>query len=104
MKGVFGAAPVLYAIVAGNWRDQPARLVLAVLGIALGVALGVAVHLINASATGEFALAVRSLAGDADLIVRGPRSGFPDALYAQIARLPEVRAASPAVELDALPA
>jgi len=102
VKVLSTAAPVLYATVAGNWRDQPGRLALAVLGIALGVALGVAVHLINASAAGEFNLAVRSLAGEADLVVRGPRSGFPDTLYQEIARLPEVRAASPAVELEAL--
>jgi putative ABC transport system permease protein len=102
VKGPSLATPVLYATVAGNWRDQPGRLALAVLGIALGVALGVAVHLINASAAGEFSLAVRSLAGEADLVVRGPRSGFSDATYAQIARLPEVRAASPALELEAL--
>ncbi len=94
-------APIVYAVLAGSWHDQPARIALSVLGIAFGVALGVAVHLINASAAGEFNLAVRALAGDADLIVRGPRSGFPDSLYARISRLPEVRAASPAVEVEA---
>jgi putative ABC transport system permease protein len=92
---------VLRASSGGAWRDHPGRLVLAILGIAFGVALGVAVHLINASAANEFNLAVRSLAGEADLVVRGPRSGFPDSLYPVIAKRAGVRAASPGVELDA---
>jgi putative ABC transport system permease protein len=94
------AFPVLRAIAGGTWSDHPGRLVLAVLGIAFGVALGVAVHLVNSSAANEFDLAVRSLAGEADLLVRGPRSGFPDTLYPRIARLEGVRAASPAVEVE----
>ena len=101
MTRLSAALPVLYAVAGGTWSDHPGRLALAVLGIAFGVALGVAVHLVNASAANEFDLAVRSLAGDADVLVRGPRSGFPDALYPRVARLPGVRAASPAIELDA---
>ena len=93
--------PVLHAVAGGTWSDHPGRLALAVLGIAFGVALGVAVHLVNASAANEFDRAVRSLAGEADVLVRGPRSGFPDTVYPAIARLEGVRAASPAVEVDA---
>jgi putative ABC transport system permease protein len=97
--------PLLRATAGGLWQDHPGRLVLAAVGIALGVALGVAVHLINASAAHEFDVAVRSLSGEADVVIRGPRSGFPEDLYPRIARLPGVRAASPAVEIDAqLPA
>lgn len=97
------AAPwsVLRATTGGAWRDHPGRLALAVLGIAFGVALGVAVHLINASAANEFNLAVRALGGEADLVVRAPRAGFAEALYPRIARLAEVQAASPALEVDA---
>src|SRR6185369_8051997 len=95
------ASPLFVAIAGGAWRDQPGRLTLAILGIACGVALGVAVHLINTSASNELELAVRSLAGEADVLVRGSRSGFPDALYARIARLEGAHAASPAVEVDA---
>jgi putative ABC transport system permease protein len=98
---VRAAARVLAAISGGAWKDHPGRLVLAVLGIALGVALGVAVHLINSSAAQEFDDAVRSLSGEADVLIRGPRSGFPDSLYAALARLEGVSAASPAVEVDA---
>lgn len=92
---------VLRALAGGAWRDQPGRLVLAVLGIAFGVALGVAVHLINASAANEFNLAIRSLSGEADLVVRAARSGFSETLYPPIASLAGVRAASPALEIDA---
>jgi putative ABC transport system permease protein len=70
------------------------------MAIALGVALGVAVHLINSSALNEFELAARHLAGEADLVVRGSRSGFEESVYPRIARLPQVEAANPAVELD----
>lgn len=92
---------VLAAATAGSWRDRPGRFALAALGIALGVALGVAVHLINSSAAEEFDAAVRSLSGEADVLVRGPRSGFSEGVYAAIARLEGVAAASPGVELDA---
>jgi len=45
--------------------------------------------------------AVRALAGEADLEVRGGRTGFAEGLYPKIARLPGVSVASPALELDA---
>jgi putative ABC transport system permease protein len=69
--------------------------------IALGVALGYAVHLINGVAAGEFEHALRVLSGNADLSVHGPRTGFPDSVYARVAAMPEVAAASPVVEIDA---
>ena len=77
------------------------RLLLSVLGIALGVALGFAVHLINRAAVEELAAGVRALSGEADLEVRGGRAGFPEALYAELARLPGVAVASPVLEADA---
>src|SRR6185295_13719952 len=77
------------------------RTLLSILGIALGVALGFALHLINRSAANELAAGVRTLAGAADLEVRGGRTGFPEALYAQLARLPGVAVASPVLEADA---
>ena len=88
------------ALVLGPLREHPGRAVLAIAAIALGVALGVAVHLINASALNEFEIASRHLAGEADLVVRGPRAGFDESLYPRIARLPQVEAANPAVEAD----
>ena len=101
MTDPFATGAVLRAIAGGAWRDQPGRVVLAIVGIAFGVALGVAVHLINASAANELNLAIRSLSGEADLVVRAARSGFPEALYPRVAKLQGVRAASPALELDA---
>ena len=77
------------------------RLAVSVLAIALGVALGYAVQLINAVALAEFSQAVRSLSGEADLEIRGPRGGFDELLYARIARLPQVAVASPVLEVSA---
>src|SRR2546421_202506 len=74
------------------------RLALSVLAIALGVALGYAVQLINQAAINEFAAAVQTLSGEADLAVRGPRAGFDESLYPRIARLPEVAVAGPVLE------
>ena len=91
---------LVYALIVGPLRENPGRLALAVAAIALGVALGVAVHLVNTSAVNEFGIAARHLAGQADLVVRGPRAGFDESLYPRLARLPGVEAANPAVELD----
>jgi putative ABC transport system permease protein len=83
-----------------NSRRPRARLALSVAGIALGVALGYAVHLVNRAAVEDVAAAVRSVAGEADIEVRGGRAGFAEALYPKIARLPGVRFVSPVLELD----
>src|SRR5260370_21110635 len=88
-------------VFAGSLAQNKARSILSVLAIALGVALGYAVQLITGAAVNELALSVQFLSGDADLQVRGPRSGFDEAVYPELARLPEVAAASPVVELDA---
>src|SRR3954462_8797412 len=77
------------------------RAALSVLGIALGVALGYGVQLVNRAAVDELAASVRSLAGEADLEVRGGRSGFAESLYPQVARLPGVALVAPRLELEA---
>jgi len=77
------------------------RALLSVAGIALGVALGFGVHLMNRAAVDELAAAVRALSGDADLEVRGGRSGFDEALYVTLARTPGVAVASPGLVLQA---
>ena len=89
------------AVLAGSLAQNKARSALSVLAIALGVALGYAVQLITGAAVNELALGVQFLSGDADLQVRGPRGGFDEAVYPQLARLPEVAVASPVVEADA---
>jgi len=57
-------------------RRPPGRLLLSAAGIALGVALGYGVHLVNRAAVRDVAAAVRSVAGEADLEVRGGRGGL----------------------------
>ena len=88
------------ALSAGRVRGS-GRTLLAILGIALGVALGFAVHLINRAAVSELSAGIRSIAGEADLEVRGGRAGFPEALYVTLARLPGIAVASPVLEADA---
>ncbi len=92
---------IVNAVSTGTLRENPGRLVLALLGVVLGVALGVAVHLVNSSALNEFKLAIHSLSGVADLVIRGPRAGFDESIYPRIARLPQVEVASPAIEGEA---
>ena len=89
------------SMMRGAFAQNPMRTALAVLAIALGVALGYAVQLINAAAVNELAQGVHMLSGDADLEVRGPRGGFPEAIYPDIARMADVAVASPVVEVDA---
>jgi putative ABC transport system permease protein len=89
------------AILAGALVQNRARALVAVVAIALGVALGYAVQLINQAATNELAHGVQTLSGDADLEIRGPRGGFDENVYPDVARLPQVAVASPIVEADA---
>lgn len=88
------------AVLLGALAQNRARTLVAVLAIALGVALGLAVQLINQSAVNELTQSVRMIAGDADLTVRGARSGFPEQVFVDLARDPEVAVASPVVEVD----
>ena len=89
------------AVFRGALAQNKARTVLSVIAIALGVALGYAVQLINQTAVNEITLGVQTLSGDADLEVRGPRAGFAEGVYPEIAAMPEVAVASPLVEVDA---
>lgn len=93
-----------WLLVRMQLREQPLRIVVTVLAIALGVALGAAVYLINADALAEFDQATRRVVGDADLSVRGPASGFDERLFVGLARDPAVDDASPVLDLQvALP-
>ena len=72
-------------LIAGEWRQYPARIAIAVIAIAIGVALGFAVHLINGSALTAFGQAVNTVNGAADLkIEAATRLGFDEALYARV--------------------
>jgi len=92
-------------LLAGEIAARPWRALVGVLAIAIGVAMGYAVQLINHAALTEFSRTAGSLMGNADLEIRGPRGGFDETLYPRLARLPQVAAASPVVEVEAwLPA
>jgi len=81
-------------------RAHPVRWLTAALAIAIGVALGYAVHLVNRSALDEFARAVQTVNGAADLQVQATQArGFNENLYPVLARIPGVAQASPVVEL-----
>ena len=97
-----GSVSDVGAVLRGSLAQNRVRVLIAVLAIALGVALGFAVQLVNQSAVDELTQGVRTIAGDADLSVRGPRSGFDEALFPPLARDPDVAVASPVVEVDAL--
>jgi putative ABC transport system permease protein len=92
---------VARALLAGAFAANRWRLALCVASIAIGVALAVAVHAIHTSAVAEMTRAARTLAGGADLEVRGARSGFDEALYPRIATLEGVALASPVLEISA---
>lgn len=85
-----------------SWQElkhHPWRNAAAVVAVMLGVALAFSVHLINASALDEFSQAARSVGGQPDLELRGVQGQFDEALFARVARLPEVALASPVLEI-----
>ena len=98
---IAGSFQVWRMLLLAQIREQPARFVVTVLALALGVALGSSVYLVNTSALNEFGLATKRLVGEADIVIRGPRDGFSEQLYVDLARNPAVNAASPVLELDA---
>jgi len=99
MNGILVRVLPLLAVL-GRRRPR-GRALLSILGIALGVALGYGVYLVNRAAVEDLAASVRAVAGEADLQVRGGRSGFPEALFPEIARLPGVAWVNPGLELEA---
>ncbi|MCM2345518.1 FtsX-like permease family protein [Acidovorax soli] len=83
-------------------RHHPWRSAAAVAAVMLGVALAFAVHVINSSALDEFAQAVRAVNGQPDLELRAMQGPLPEALYGEVAALPQVVRASPWLELSTL--
>ena len=81
-------------------RHHPWRNLAAVVAVMLGVALAFSVHLINASALDEFSNAVRTLNGEPDLSLRGMQGPFDEAIFARVAQLEGVAAASPVLEMS----
>ena len=95
--GSFGLWRVL---LLAQLREQPTRFLVTVLALALGVALGSSVFLVNTSALNEFGLATKRLVGEADIVIRGPREGFAEQVFVDLARNPSVSAVSPVLELE----
>jgi len=90
------AATVLSALVSA-----PGRALAVVLAIAIGVGMGLAIYLINRTALDEFSGAVQFLIGEADYELHAGRDGFDESTWPRVARLPEVAAASPVVDITA---
>jgi putative ABC transport system permease protein len=88
-------------LLLSQLREQPGRLLVTLAAIALGVALASSVYLVNAAALAEFSQATKRLVGESDIVVRGPRDGFADALFVRFARDPAVSIASPVLEVQA---
>ncbi|MBI5276100.1 MAG: FtsX-like permease family protein [Burkholderiales bacterium] len=81
-------------------RHHPWRSAVAVAAVMLGVALAWSVHLINASALGEFASAVRATGGQPDIELRAAQGGFDETLFEKVAAHPDVALAGPVLELQ----
>ena len=93
--------PLLTSFSWQELRQHPWRNAAAVVSVMLGVALAFAVHLINASALDEFAQAVRSVSGQADLSLgAGGGARFDEKLYGRLGRHPDVAWASPVLEVN----
>jgi len=101
MGSMDSSRALLMRTFLGHLARRPGRTLLSVSALALGVALGVAVSVVNRSALEEFARGLRTVSGQADLEVRGARSGFDESVYPTLARLPGIAAASPVVEIEA---
>ena len=87
-------------LLLAQLREQPIRFLVTVLALALGVALGASVYLVNTSALNEFGLATKRMVGEADIVIRGPREGFAEQVFVDLARNPSISALSPVLELE----
>lgn len=90
----------LAPVFLGSLARRRAATLFSFAAIVLGVALGMAVQAVHEAALAEFGRGLRSMSGETDLQVLGPRSGFAEELYATLAAQPEVAAASPIVEVE----
>lgn len=90
--------PVLTPVFLGSLSRRRLTTAFSLIAVVLGVALGMAVQAVHTAALSEFSRGVRTVAGEADLRIVGPRNGFDETVYPLVAALPEVAAASPVVE------
>lgn len=73
---------------------------LSVLGVALGVASVLSIQIINRNALGAFEGSMRAVSGEADFSILGRTGSFPETLYPEVLKAPEVVAAWPLYRLD----
>ncbi|MBV8618077.1 MAG: ABC transporter permease, partial [Curvibacter sp.] len=98
-------SPVPSLLATFSWqelRQHPWRHAAAVLAMTLGVALAFSVQLINHSALAEFAQALRSVNGQADLELHAVHGQFNEALYERVLLDAQTATASPVLELNTL--
>lgn len=91
----------LAPVFLGSLGRRRMATLFSLVAIILGVALGMAVQAIHEAALNEFGRGVRVLAGEADLRLVGPASGFDETLFEQILQHPEIAHATPVVEVEA---
>lgn len=91
----------LAPVFLGSLARRRVATLFSFVAIVLGVALGMAVQAVHEAALSEFSRGLRAMAGEADMQVLGPRGGFDENLYAQLAARREVAEASPVVEVQA---
>jgi putative ABC transport system permease protein len=97
-----GGTPVWRLLLTFSWqelRHQGVRHAVAVLAVMLGVGLAFSVHLINVSALTEFGSAIRSVNGQADLVVTSAKGDLDESVYAQFAQHADVEAVSPIIDV-----
>ena len=92
-----GRLILLYRLIVRPMLRQPGRALLIVFAIALGDAAVVAIDLAGNAAAGSFRLSMETLTGKDDLEVTAA-GGVPEAVVAQLARLPFALRVSPRIE------
>ena len=91
----------LTCLSIAEWRHHPWRHGVALLAVALGVALASSVQMINESALGEFAQALRAANGQPDAVLAATgQGGLDDALYARLVLDDAVALVSPVLDID----
>src|SRR4030043_3611 len=90
--------PFLFRISLSHLTEYPGRTLLGILGIALGTAVYLSISLAAASALKSFQAGVTAVAGKAQWRLQSPGAPLNESLFAQVRRLPEVKAAAPVVE------
>jgi putative ABC transport system permease protein len=90
--------PFLFRISLSHLTEYPGRTLLGILGIALGTAVYLSISLAAASALQSFQAGVTAVAGKAQWRLQSPGAPLNESLFAQVRRLPEVKAAAPVAE------